>query len=247
MINIWVWGSSGRMGQKVIQVAQEPEWSKRVQIAGQTDTKHSGELKKFDHGVVIDFSTPAANQKLLGEVKAWRGEKLSILIATTGLDQSQLKEWHSLCQNKPQIQVLEAPNTSPGVRVTRLLSRELAKLAKNLGYDFEIEESHHRNKVDRPSGTALSIAEEVTRQTGFNTQYPAPATKRQDQVIGMSVIRGGGITGEHKLRAIGLYDEINIQHRAFDRKVFALGALQLSEWLLTKDKEGAYYTLDDVD
>ncbi|MDD9949988.1 MAG: 4-hydroxy-tetrahydrodipicolinate reductase [Zetaproteobacteria bacterium] len=243
-MNIWIWGASGRMGSQIKDLVQEPEWNTTISLIGESSREHPNPLEELTEGVVIDFSTPHANQALLRQVARWQGNKLGVVIATTGIPCEDLSAWQQLTQRQPNLRVLEAPNTSPGVRIMKKLARYLAQLTQGLDYDFELEESHHKFKVDRPSGTALAIANEVAQENKLQVQYPAPAQVRAQNIIGMSVTRGGGIVGEHKLRAIGMYDEIAIEHRAFDRKVFAAGALQLAQWL--DKQEAGFYTLEDI-
>jgi 4-hydroxy-tetrahydrodipicolinate reductase len=128
----------------------------------------------------------------------------------------------------------------------------VARAAKALGdgYDIEIAETHHRHKVDAPSGTALALGERVAAAYGRKLADVAVYTRqgqtgpRVPGTIGFSVARGGNVVGEHVVRFIGGEEEVEFSHRASDRKMFARGALRAARWVA--GRAPGLYSLADV-
>lgn len=252
--NLWLWGISGRMGQEVAQaVASESSMS----LLGGSD--HSGQVI-LDKGilkpttrapdasdnidVVVDFSTPQANDQLFEWLTSLPKQQIpKVVIATTGLGSPRLKKWREFCETGATI--LMAPNTSIGVLATLKSSVGLAKLLHSQGYDIEIVETHHKHKVDSPSGTALLLANGIARSCGLEIVTNRTG-KRHAHELGISAIRGGGVFGDHQIRFLGEYDEVTISHRASSRRLFANGAITLCKWLINQPNMG-FLRLEDLE
>jgi 4-hydroxy-tetrahydrodipicolinate reductase len=257
-LGVWIHGSSGKMGRELQQVmAAAPA---RFGLVGGSSRTFESELflqgklvtaETLAHAlardavdVIVDFSTPSANDVLLAAMRLLSVPR-RVLVGTTGLSAEALAAWKALASKGPH-SVLIAPNTSLGVLVmARAVALAAAPLAR-AGFDIEIVETHHRAKRDAPSGTARFLADAV-RKTSPSLSVsmgPRPAGPRSDGEIGMHSVRGGGVFGEHDVRCLGQDEEVTLSHRAFSRALFASGALTLSSWLAKRPP--GLHSLDDV-
>lgn len=207
--------------------------------------KSSGELRTelANHSieVAIDFTTPEAalsNAYLLAE------NGVHLVVGTTGFNSMQVYELKNIAQ-KFKIGMVYAPNISLGINLLLNVARTIARAVS--GYDVEITESHHRNKKDNPSGTALKIASAISETRNIKPGHWVHGRKgiipRQPGEIGIHAIRAGGIVGVHKVLFAGEFDEIEITHRSYSRLVFAEGALQAARFI--QGKRG-FYNMEDV-
>lgn len=183
---------------------------------------------------VIDFSAPESTERL---VEVLLDCPKPAAICTTGLSQKTLSKIRELGEKTP---VLVASNTSLGV----FAQRQLVSMAtKILGekFDIEIVESHHKNKKDAPSGTALTLAEDICRYRDLKvvTDRRELSLGRSKNELGISSVRGGDTVGEHTVYFIGNGERIEITHRAFSRDIFARGVLELIT-ILHDQKNGVY-------
>jgi len=177
---------------------------------------------------VIDFSAPAACQSLAPEA-ARHG--VAYVVGSTGLSDDDRK---ALAQAAQQTPVFLAANFSVGIHV---LSEVVRKAAAMLGNDFDIEinETHHRNKRDAPSGTAWRLGEAANegRTNALQNIYGRPSgTPRADDEIGYSAIRGGDVAGEHTVFFLGQGERLELTHRAGHRDIFVRGALGATAWII---------------
>jgi 4-hydroxy-tetrahydrodipicolinate reductase len=187
--------------------------------------------------VVVDFSLPPALEAL-SRLAARR--QVALVSGTTGLTDTSC-----LDEAARKIPVLWAANMSLGV----LVLSELATLAAQRlgpGFDVEISEVHHRNKVDAPSGTALRLADAVRRARELRTVSGREGIvgKRPNDEMGVFGLRGGDVIGDHTVHLLGAGERLELTHRATNRDLFARGALQAARWL-TKQPSGRY-ALSDV-
>lgn len=248
--------SSGRMGQQVIGQLLTHKKAKLVAAFCRQEHRlidrqvgHSSVIYSADipsglgqSSVVIDFSQPKATINLLNLAL---NANVGVLIGTTGFDAKQLKQIQQAAKTIP---VLLAPNTSIGVNSTLAL---LARTAKMLGKqaDIEIIESHHKHKVDAPSGTAIRMGQTIAEAMGNDfdalkvTESRFEKRTRQKGEIGMSVIRAGEIIGEHKVMFALENEIISIEHKALNRNCFAEGAVQAAIWLASQP--AGFYTMQD--
>lgn len=179
--------------------------------------------------VLVDFS----NSLFIHEqIETLASAGVHLVIATTGHQAADMERIKYYTQ-KHHIGTVMAPNITYGVNVLM----ELCKLASKLmnGYDFEIIESHHRNKKDRPSGTAERIADKILE--GVSTSADAFPD------IPIHSIRSGGIVGDHKVIICGPHDKVELRHESFSRKVFAQGAIWAAKFIA---KHRGFYLMEDV-
>lgn len=241
-VTVGIIGISGRMGQAV---------SAEVEKAGlAVGPSYSHELADqvslaevfAGNDVVIDFSHASLTATLL---EAAVENPKPLVICTTGWDQAALSD--QLGQLSRQVPVIVATNTSIGAAMQRYLVQVVAK-ALGDEFDINLHERHHRFKVDSPSGTAKTLIADIERakQTRGETITPYTVSDgaREPHQLGISVARCGSIVGEHEVTFTSLEEEITIKHTAFDRTLFAKGAVKCANWLLTQ--KAGQYTIFDV-
>ncbi|HET9032773.1 MAG TPA: 4-hydroxy-tetrahydrodipicolinate reductase [Dokdonella sp.] len=187
--------------------------------------------------VLIDFSASSGFDAAL-ELALTRN--IAFVSGSTGLDPSQIE---ALDQAARRIPLMWAANFSVGVAVLEHLVGEAARLLPD--WDCEIIESHHRHKLDAPSGTALTLGRRAGEARGVDAPDPdLDRNGRRDVgTIGYSVSRGGDIVGEHEVRLAGFGERVELIHRATDRAIFAKGALTAACWL-SRQVPGRYSMAD---
>ena len=195
-----------------------------------------------DHGdVLVDFSSPAALSASLDRAVS---AGVPILIGTTGLGTDADGK---IADAAKSIAVLRAPNTSLGVA---LLSDLVERAAQVLGtnWDVEIAETHHRQKADAPSGTALALGDAAARGRGspLHAERGRDGTglKRRAGAVGFSALRGGTVAGDHDVLFLGPDERLILSHRAESRAIFARGALAAARFLI--GKPAGLYSMRDV-
>jgi len=237
---IAVVGASGRMGQTIIEVINQND---KVNLGAALDKGDdlNAILDQFD--VLIDFTRPEATLDYLNTcVTAGK----SMVIGTTGFDNKGLEVINNAAQ---QIPVVFAPNMSVGVNLSLKL---LDMAARVIGEDADIEivETHHRHKVDAPSGTALKMGEVVANALGRDLASCAVYGRegieepRDRQTIGFSTIRGGDVVGEHTVSFFMEGERVEITHKASSRLTFANGAVRAAGWL--EGQSAGLYSMQDV-
>jgi len=237
MIRVCVYGASGRLGASVLQVLQEyPEVVLAAalvpassELCGKvvSGSKPENEVRYSSDvvsalevsDVVIDFSTPEASLELC---RIASERQVPVAVCTTGFDAAQVETLKS-CSSSTAI--LLAPNTSLGVFVLKELSILARKL---LGPEFQIEvmELHHKDKMDAPSGTALSVAESLADTSLHVNNRSSVRQKRGDSELGIASLRGGDAAGEHTIFFLGQGERLELTHRATKKEIFARGALR---------------------
>jgi len=192
---------------------------------------------------LIDFTRPEGT---LAHLDACVRHGVKCVIGTTGFD-TQGKQAIQAASQK--VAIVFAPNMSVGVNATLKLLDLAAKLL-NSGYDVEVFEAHHRNKVDAPSGTALAMGETVARAWGGKLDDIADWARhghtgaRETGRIGFSVVRGGDIVGDHTVYFCGEGERIEITHRSSSRATYAQGSLRAARYLARK--EFGLFDMQDV-
>ena len=247
-------GAMGRMGQMIASVASKSSDLTLVGGLEYAGSPHQGEacgtgkivadfasLSAAD--VIIDFSRPEATLALLENLK---GTGQAVVIGTTGLDEAQEA---ALRAASAEVPILYCANTSMGVN---LLVKLVEKAAMALGpeWDIEIVETHHNQKVDAPSGTALALGHAAARGRGVALDDVRDSGRdgitgaRREGDIGFAVMRGGNIAGEHSVMFYGEDERIELTHIANQRTIFARGALSAARFM--KGKPAGLYSMDDV-
>jgi len=190
-------------------------------------------LKKTNAEVLIDFTVANA---AVENVKMAARNNVSLVVGTTGFTPDQRAEMEKAIHG--QVPAVISSNFSVGVNIFWQLVRESAKLLRD--YDIEVIEAHHRNKKDAPSGTAKTILQIIEEEAGARKkQYGREGMTERQNEIGVHVIRGGDIVGDHKVMFSKNFETIELSHRAYDRSVFASGALRAARWVAGK-KPGIY-------
>ena len=235
MLKIGIYGSSGRMGKMIQECLKEYE---NVKIAALFD-KNSSNLEDFfkSSDVVIDFSMPEGTKVLLEFAKK---NPKPLCIGTTGLSKDELNLMKEISKNMP---ILYATNMSLGVAVLNKLAFLASKALSE--FDAEILEMHHRYKKDAPSGTALTLAENVA--IARNLDLDKVRVSGRDGIIGqrskdeiaVMSLRGGDIVGRHTAGFYGNGEFIELNHTATSRATFANGAIKAAIWL-SSQKNGLY-------
>jgi 4-hydroxy-tetrahydrodipicolinate reductase len=262
-LSIALVGAAGRMGREITRAAE-----KRNDLRVTAGLEHSGSpvigrdpgewagvaptgvaiTDDLEAGfnaadLVIDLSLPEATENV---VRAACKTGKPLVCGTTGLAPAQLAAFDRAAAEIP---ILYTPNLSLGIAVVSALTERAAK-ALGKGYDIEIVETHHRKKVDAPSGTALALADSAAKGAGLD---PSAAVKlgraghtgeRPEAEIGVHAIRGGGVFGEHTVAFLGDHERVEITHSASSRVLFAEGALRAA--LFLAGKPPGRYTMADL-
>lgn len=238
-MRIGIIGSEGRMGRALIEAIA----AAGHEVSGGID--QGGDVVRLskESDALVDFSSPDALEVNLDAAVTAR---TPIVVGTTGL----VERHHWLIdQAAEETAVLQTGNTSLGVN---LLAYLVEQAAARLGDDWDIEivETHHRMKVDAPSGTALLIGEAAAM--GRNIDLAASSARGRDGVtgareagtIGFASLRGGSVAGDHAVHFLADNERITLSHLAENRGIFARGAVRAAEWLSAQEK--GRYTMRDV-
>lgn len=195
--------------------------------------------------VLIDATLPDVTVVLAERLAQTGG--LAMVTGTTGFTEDQQARLEAAGQS---IAILQASNFSLGVAVVETLISRAAELLNPDVFDLEIVESHHKFKADAPSGTAISLGKAAAQARGQDFDEVAEFSRprqsglRMSGKIGFNAVRGGGVVGDHTAMFLASMEEISIGHRAYDRIIFARGAVQAARWI--KDKPAGLYTMQDV-
>ncbi|MEZ4742535.1 MAG: 4-hydroxy-tetrahydrodipicolinate reductase [Bdellovibrionota bacterium] len=235
----WIHGYSGRMGEKIKQALENSSF---FELIGGSSLEKKDLTKINETDIILDFSSALGNIELLNILETSNLENVAVLIGSTGIEARTKQLWNQLARSQ-KLSLLFAPNTSLGVLLAAKAALTIGKASYANDFDIEIVETHHKNKIDQPSGTANFFGE-ILAESISGVQLETNRTgARQKSEIGVHSIRGGGIFGEHEIRFINDHEEVRISHRAFDRDLFANGALVLARWLMRKSS-GVYHLLD---
>lgn len=192
--------------------------------------------------VIIDFSNAAAVDELLDYCEK---KEIPVVLCTTGLSEEQLAKVDRVAQSTA---VLKSANMSLGINTLMELLRKAALVFGPAGFDMEIVEKHHNQKVDAPSGTALALADSMNEalDNAYNYKYDRSKerVKRDKYEIGISAVRGGTIVGEHEVIFAGQDEVIEFKHTAYSKAVFAKGAVEAAKFLA--GKPAGRYDMADV-
>ena len=239
MARIGIIGSEGRMGKALAEAVTAAGHT----LSGGIDKGGDPLALAQASDVLVDFSSPHA---LEANLDAAMAAGVPIVIGTTGLEERH----HFLVDHAADsIAVLQTGNTSLGVT---LLAHLVQEAASRLGEDWDIEivETHHRMKVDAPSGTALLLGEAAAR--GRRTELAASKVSGRDGItgareagtIGFAALRGGSVAGDHTVHFLADNERLSFSHLAENRGIFAKGAVRAAGWLL--GKPAGRYTMPQV-
>ena len=245
MVKFLMHGCNGKMGRMITEIVKNDE---NAVIAAGVDayTGVPNEYPVFesidkcdvDVDVVVDFSTASAVDGLLDYCVQ---KKLPVVLCTTGLSEDQLKKVEEAAK---ETAVLKSANMSLGINLLLKLLKDAAKVLAPAGYDMEIVEKHHNQKLDAPSGTALALADSINEEMNGEYEYVYDRSqvrkKRDKKEIGISAVRGGTIVGIHDVIFAGSDEVIEFTHTAYSRSVFAKGAVEAGKFLAGKKAPGMY-------
>ncbi len=249
MIRAIMHGCNGKMGQVVTGLCREDA---EIEIVAGVDISDHirNEYPRFssigecdvEADVIIDFATAGAVEELL----AYSVErKVPVVLCTTGLSRQQEE---AVTEASGKVAVLKSANMSLGINMLLELLKKAARILAPAGFDMEIVEKHHNQKVDAPSGTALVLAEALNEALEEDYCYQYDRTgerkKRDKHEIGIHPVRGGSIVGEHEVIFAGPDEVISFTHTSYSKGVFAKGAIEAAKFLA--GKPAGYYNMQDV-
>lgn len=249
MVKIILYGCNGKMGQVINGIcAQDPE----IEIAAGVDL-YDGIQNPYpvfqniadcsvDADVIVDFSSAKAADALLDYSME---RKIPVVLCSTGLSKEQLAK---VRQTATQTAVLKSANMSLGINMLLDLVKKAVHVLAPAGFDIEIVEKHHNQKLDAPSGTALALADSINEELEqpYDYQYDRSKErqKRPKNEIGIASVRGGNIVGEHDIIFAGTDEVVTFRHTAYSKAVFAKGAVEAAKFLA--GKEAGMYDMADV-
>ena len=249
MTKVIMSGCNGKMGQVITGICKEDA---DIEIVAGIDP-YDGikndypvfsniSLCDVDADVIIDFS----NAKAVDDVLVYSVEKLvPVVLCTTGLSEEQLKKVEDASK---KVAILKSANMSLGINTLMELLKTAATIFAPAGFDMEIVEKHHNQKLDAPSGTALALADAMNDALDQKYEYKYDRSqerkKRDKYEIGISAVRGGNIVGEHEVIFAGMDEVIEFKHTAYSKGVFAKGAVEAAKFL--KGKAAGHYEMSDV-
>lgn len=249
MIKAMMHGCNGKMGQMITNLVKEDG---QIKIVAGVDTFTGIQnpypvfeniaLCDVDVDVVIDFSNAAAADPVLDYCAE---KKIPLVLCTTGLSEEQMEK---MKKTSEKTAVLKSANMSMGINLLIKLLKDAAKVLAPAGYDIELVEKHHNQKLDAPSGTALALADSMNEAMGGTYEYVYDRSrgrqKRDKKEMGISSVRGGTIVGEHEVLFAGTDEVIEFKHTAFSRSVFGKGAVEAAKFLA--GKPAGMYDMSDV-
>ena len=249
MTEIIMHGCNGKMGQAITRMVKEDSNAKMVAgidayqgIENEYPTYKTIEECTGKGEVIIDFSNADAIDGLL----AYCVEKNTpVVLCTTGLSEEQLRKVEEASK---QVAILKSANMSLGVNMLLKLLKEATGVLSPAGFDIEIVERHHNQKVDAPSGTALAMADSINealdKEYTYNFDRSKDRKKREKKEIGVVAVRGGTIVGEHEAIFAGEDEVVEFKHTAYSKAVFAKGAIEAAKFLA--GKPAGMYDMSDV-
>ena len=230
----------GKMGHEVEQAALQ----RGHKVAYRIDTEQDWYLNIdgiAECDVVIEFSTP---DTAIANIEKCFELDIPMVIGTTGWYGKQ-EDIANRCINEGHT-MFYAPNFSIGMNFVMNLNKQMARFAQRYDYQLDITETHHIHKLDKPSGTAVKLAEDII-DNNDNYEYwmldDEEAEENDDKMLRINSIREGEVFGIHEIKALSDCDEITLRHEAFSRKGFATGAVIAAEFI--KDKKGVF-TMEDL-
>lgn len=249
MVRMIMHGCNGKMGQVITGICKEDGNIEIVAgIDPYTGIKNDypvfAKISECDvkADVIVDFaSAPAVDELLSYSVE----KQVPVVLCTTGLSEEQLARVEEVSQ---KVAVLKSANMSLGINMLMDLLQKAAKILAPAGFDMEIVEKHHNQKLDAPSGTALALADSINEalDNAYDYKYDRSQErkKREKYEIGIQAVRGGNIVGEHEVIFAGTDEVIEFKHTAYSKAVFAKGAVEAAKFLA--GKPAGRYEMSDV-
>ena len=249
MTNIIMVGCNGKMGQVITGIVNNDENATIVAGVDMFDDGHNA-YKVYnniasvqeDADVIIDFSTP----KILDDILEYAvNNNVPAVLCTTGYSEEELAK---IDEASKKVAILRSANMSMGINTMIKVMETVTKVLSDAGFDIEIVEKHHNQKLDAPSGTAIALADaingELNNEYDYNYDRSQVREKRKQKEIGISAVRGGTIVGEHEIIFAGTDEVLEFKHTAYSKAIFGKGAVQAAKFL--KGKAAGMYGMKDV-
>ena len=249
MTKIIMLGCNGRMGQMITDMVKQDDECTLVAGIDIVDNRDNGYpvyTKLADCDVeadaIIDFTSATDFESRMDYAV---DKQIPIIECSTGLSEEQMDY---LKKASEKVAVLKSANMSLGINLLMKLLKEAAVKLAGDGFDVEIVEKHHNQKLDAPSGTALALADSINEAMDDRYEYIYDRSqvrqKRDKKELGISAVRGGTIVGEHEVIFAGTDEVITFKHTAYSRAVFAKGSITAAKYL--KGKAAGLYDMSDV-
>ncbi len=241
MTKLLITGSSGRMGQTLIQATEE---NPKTELGATHDLGGDLAAAFAQVDAAIDFTVHHFTTTVIDAAIA---SNTPLIIGTTGhTDEERAK----ITEASKTLPIVFAPNFSIGVNTLFWLTRKAAAILGNDRFDIEVTEMHHRHKIDAPSGTARRLLEILNEET--DTSYEDDIAHgrfgnigaRPSKEIGMHTLRGGDVVGDHTVMFAAEGERVELTHKASSRMTFASGAVEAAVWI--QDKPAGLYDMQDV-
>ena len=239
MVKMIMHGCNGRMGHVIVDLVKEDA---AIEVVAGVDAygENSYDFPVFkslsecnvDADVIVDFSNASAVPGLL----EYCAEKsVPVVLCSTGLSEEQLA---LVKETSSKVAILKSANMSVGVNALLKVLKEVSPLFAAAGFDIEIVEKHHNQKLDAPSGTAIALADSINESLNNEYDYAYDRSQRREKrpvkEIGISAVRGGTIVGDHDVIFAGHDEGVTISHRAYSRAIFGKGAIEAAKFLAGK-------------
>ncbi len=247
MVSVLLSGCNGNMGNELIKHINTTSnfniicgFDKITSLNGKFPIYSSFNDIKENIDVIIDFSVPLASINMLSYAKS---KNIPMVIATTGFNSKQLT---FIKETSKFIPIFKSANMSFEINIMNLLVSKLSKLLCDS--DIEIVETHHREKIDAPSGTALMLANTINHSRNYSMSYTYNRAnfraKRNKNEIGIHSIRGGTEVGKHSVLFLGNDENFEITHTVSSRSIFASGALKAATFII--NQKPGLYSMNDI-
>lgn len=249
MTKIIMNGCNGKMGQVITDIiSKDPEVTIVAGVDVYDEQKNDYPVFKnimdcnVEADAIIDFSNVSAVDDLLSYCEK---TKVPVVLCTTGLSEEQLER---VQQVSSSVAVLKSANMSLGINTLMNLLQKAVEVLAPAGFDIEIVEKHHNQKLDAPSGTALALADAMNSAMDNAYEYKYDRSqerkKREPNEIGIQAVRGGTIVGEHEVIFAGTDEVIEFKHTAYSKAIFGKGAVEAAKFLA--GKPAGMYDMHDV-
>lgn len=251
MVKMIMHGCNGAMGKTITNLAKDMDGIAIVagiDLNPESGTAYPQFASLEECGVEADVVVDFASAKAVDHLLDYCGEKqMPLVLCTTGLSEEQIAKVH---ETAAKTAVLRSANMSLGINTLLKLLKDAAKVLAAAGFDVEIVEKHHNQKLDAPSGTALALADSINDamdgQYHYKYDRSTERVKRDQKEIGISAVRGGSIVGEHEVIFAGRDEVVTFTHTAYSKAIFAKGALEAAVFLAEKGP-GLYDMADVID
>lgn len=249
MVNVIMVGCNGKMGQVITNIVKDDTEAQMVAGVDVFDDGHNdypvydniAKVQEEAH-VIIDFSNPASLDSILEY--AVRNQVPAVL-CSTGYSKEEIQKIEDASK---KVAILRSGNMSLGINTMAKVMKVVTKALADAGFDIEIVEKHHNQKIDAPSGTAIMLADAINDQLNNEYEYRYDRSqvreKRPHKEIGISAVRGGSIVGEHEIIFAGTDEVLEFKHTAYSKAIFGKGAVQAAKFL--KGQKAGMYSMKEV-